>query len=457
MILYHNSFLRSSGFKEALMMLGNVRKVAKVVVLGDIGRSPRMQYHALSLANNGLDVKIISYVETDPLPEVLNNPHITVIKLHPFELKWGPVVLKYIAKTLWQSVSLMFTLFLTGRCDYLLGQNPPAIPSLPVFRLYCMVSKAQFVIDWHNYAYSIMAMTLEPDHMLVRMARSTERFFGQSSHFNLCVTYAMKEDLLQNWNINAAVLYDRPPKIFKPLTLLEKHDWYVKMAQNYPMFGASKHEKPNEAFEKTAFTEYVDGVLKPRPDRPGIIFSSTSWTPDEDFTLLMEALQVYETTYSLTKVLPRLICVITGKGPMREYYRQLVDSKKWKNVDVVTPWLDASDYPRMVASADLGVCLHTSSSGLDLPMKVVDMFGAGLPVCAFNFLCLDELVEDGVNGFTFKTGDELAKLVVNWFTGFPDNPEQIALAERMRRELAKFRDSRWEDNWDTRAKKIFEN
>jgi len=44
------------------LRLGSKAKRVHVVVLGDVGRSPRMQFHALSLANSGFEVYLYGYL-----------------------------------------------------------------------------------------------------------------------------------------------------------------------------------------------------------------------------------------------------------------------------------------------------------------------------------------------------------------------------------------------------------
>jgi beta-1,4-mannosyltransferase len=45
---------------------------------------------------------------------------------------------------------------------------------------------------------------------------------------------------------------------------------------------------------------------------------------------------------------PLLVCAITGKGPLKEHYRKLISKKEWHGVRVVTPWLQAEDYPKLL-------------------------------------------------------------------------------------------------------------
>lgn len=70
---------------------------------------------------------------------------------------------------------------------------------------------------------------------------------------------------------------------------------------------------------------------------------------------------------------------------MRKQFEEDIKFMRLKNFKVLTVWLEPDAYPKLLSCADLGISMHTSSSGLDLPMKIVDMLGSGLPVCAFNY------------------------------------------------------------------------
>lgn len=180
------------------------RRNGCIVVLGDIGRSPRMQYHAASFLQHNFLVDLVGYLETKPL-EQLTTEH-PRCKIH--ELAAVPVTnltptLKLIFKTFWQTLSLMIALASIRRPNFLLLQNPPGIPALAVCYLYCLLTRTKFIIDWHNYTYTILGLGMAGGEKsrFCRIAKWIERKFGSKADANFCVTKSMQEDLTNNWNI----------------------------------------------------------------------------------------------------------------------------------------------------------------------------------------------------------------------------------------------------------------
>ena len=313
------------------------------------------------------------------------------------------------------------------------SQNPPSIPTLAVASLVCFLRNTRLVIDWHNFGYSILALKLGNSHPLVKLSSWYERTLCRYATAHLCVTKAMARVLQREFSIKSPILplHDRPANHLQPIS-----DRQAQLD-----FLAS--------LEETAAVRpsLESGDLK-------ILVSSTSWTADEDFSLLIAALSRYSELASTSKPhLPEILAIITGKGPQRDAYLKEISDRKsageLQKVTIKSTWLSTTDYAKLLASADLGVSLHTSSSGVDLPMKVVDMFGAGLPVVGWNrFEAWPELVTDGVNGRGFGSSEELVEHLVDLF-------ENATKLEGLRAGARKEGSRRWDDEWDPVAGKLF--
>lgn len=450
-----------------------------VLVLGDVGRSPRMQYHALSLAQSeAARVFLVGYVGERCVPAVeAQGSKIVHIRLSADLLPRPKARALYLVyaplKAILQLAQLLWTLLVRLPVPaVLLVQNPPAIPTLAAAFVARALRGGAVVVDWHNLGFSVLQHSLREGHPFVRWSMVYERFFGRRLDGHLCVTHAMGRWLEDEWGVAARVLHDRPPSFFRRLSIAERHGLLRRLAPQFvdasgapvwPLEGASAAAEGGGGGGGASpwddgGTPWSSSPEVERPDKPRLLVSSTSWTADEDFGILLDALRALDGMLDATSAAassarsigPRVVAVITGKGPLKEHYRGLMRAMQLRHVAVCTMWLEPSDYPALLGSADLGVSLHTSTSGLDLPMKVLDMYGCGLPVCAMGFACLNELVRDGENGRVFRTSEELAEQLVALLA--PSPSASAALAQlREGVVAAEAGRPRWAQNWSAAA------
>src|SRR5207247_7226600 len=114
----------------------------------DLGRSPRMQYHAHALAVNGVEVDVIGY-DGLPLPaRIADHPRITVHRVAESRLRFR--VRSRIGYSLLAAIDafrlaarFLRTLMRLPRPDVILVQNPPVLPTLPVAGLVARLRRGR--------------------------------------------------------------------------------------------------------------------------------------------------------------------------------------------------------------------------------------------------------------------------------------------------------------------------
>ncbi|KAK7196787.1 dolichyl-P-Man:GDP-ManGlcNAc2-PP-dolichyl beta-1,4-mannosyltransferase [Novymonas esmeraldas] len=251
----------------------------------------------------------------------------------------------------------------------------------------------------------------------------------------------------------------------------------------------------------TAAAAGCDSAAAAPPVRHGImVVGSTSWTDDDDYSLLIEALQRVDHRLRHARAgggggggLVDLWVLITGKGTTRARFEDAVRAAKLSSRVVVSTYYAQSyrEYSLLLSAADVGLCLHFSSSGLDLPMKGVDMVGAGLPIMALHYAAICELMggvtrvlatqpllppragttggkakvaqpslQECERGWVFRTAADLEQLLAG-FVGLSTaydaagaggvtarSPPPTSLSVMQRRAYeARLRASTWEENW----------
>eukprot|EP01053_Blabericola_migrator_P000440 Blabericola_migrator_1__439@NODE_1104_length_5428_cov_159_283343_g756_i0_p4_GENE_NODE_1104_length_5428_cov_159_283343_g756_i0NODE_1104_length_5428_cov_159_283343_g756_i0_p4_ORF_typecomplete_len334_score45_40Glyco_transf_4/PF13439_6/5_8e07Glyco_trans_4_4/PF13579_6/3_7e06Aerolysin/PF01117_20/0_25_NODE_1104_length_5428_cov_159_283343_g756_i01311003 len=268
-------------------------------------------------------VLVMGYADS-PLPESwAHNGAIDVRPLKSFQKSDGSGLLKRVLRIIRRMqvelLTVWFTLAKVRHLKAVLIQNPPAAPHSLLLALLCFLRGARLIIDVHNYGYTI-AQSKNFNTKVTRVLRILEEVGFRCAHERLVVSKAMQEDLKSRLHLDSTVVYDLPTARFRSASTVNKAD---------------------------LFKTYEIPV---RSQETATVITATSYTPDEDLGMFLDALCLYaRAREAAQKSLPFLQVIITGKGPLRDAVRKeisLRDSELGKHVDVCQVFTSLADYPR---------------------------------------------------------------------------------------------------------------
>jgi beta-1,4-mannosyltransferase len=290
--------------------------------------------------------------------------------------------------------------------DLILVQTPPPLPTLPVARLAARLRGARLLVDWHNLGWTILALRFGSRHPLVWATRKVELAFGRGARHHMAVSEVLATQLI-GWGLGEVAILNDAPTSLRP----------------FPR----------------ARTDL--------PDDPLVVIAPMGWTRDDDLPLLLTALRSLARQVGHERALCRsLRLLLSGDGGQRAEWggRLRAQSNDW--LEIETPDVPIDDYPQLLGSAHLGLSIHRSSSGMDLPMKIVELQGVGLPVLTLDDgTPLHEIAPQGCGVQLYGDAEELAQTLFSMLTS---EGLQTGLLGRLTVDARSRPTNSWDDGWN---------
>jgi len=264
-------------------------------------------------------------------------------------------------------------------------QNPPGFPALAICALAASPGTS-IVLDWHNLGGTLLALRTSDRRRWAPLYSWCEAHAACFADYHWAVSAALGRSLKRR---TVTVVYDRPAKVF------------CAAAQ-----AAAGGREDRLAWWRRVLPD------RPTPEGRFWIAAPSSWGPDEDHGAMLHAAEYWKINYLLWGDAPPITIIATGKGPGQAEFARAASAFDGGPVTLQTAWIPAEEYPAFLAHADAGLCLHRSSSGLDLPMKLADFRGARIPALVLDYgPVLAETLRpgQGADGWTFRSAQELAQ------------------------------------------------
>lgn len=383
---------------------------ALVIVLGDLGRSPRMMNHARALRARGWAVTLAGYGENPPPPDLAMDPAVRVVELDAGRGGFGRI--------LWRLAGELRR----ERWTAVLVQNPPGFPVMAVLALAGRRG-ARRILDWHNFGSSLLALRRSRRRHAAGLYGWCEQRLARRADEHWAVSDALAEKL---GGIRAVVVHDRPSRIFRTAAALSRDH-------------APSGINGGKSADRLAWWRRVLPHLAP-PTAPCWVVAPSSWGPDEDSDAMLRVAEEWRKNAGSWGDAPHVAIIATGRGPMQAEFARAAAALSTGPIVLHTAWVPAAEYPALLAHADAGLCLHRSSSGVDLPMKLADFRGAGRKALVMDYgPVLTEVFRPETDGWTFRNDAELA---AGLRTLAPMTAEELTVPPAV--------EDTWEAEWDRR-------